>query len=145
MGIALSGVVTGKRVQRNVDKSGHPFSHNEVKPITLWQRILEHNQVTHIVDFTVGSGALAIAASGAMGYEGICASESHRDWLDSTLDRCLMYMAGADKSIVQKSGGDDVFVDKVHKYFAGTMRDARRLLEPDATHDAESGSDTAEE
>ena len=145
MGIALTAAVTGKRVQRNVDKRGHTFSHCEVKPITLWQRILEHNQVTHIVDFSVGSGGLAIAASGRYQYEGICANQAHMDWLDSIMDKCIMYMAGADKAIVEKLGGDDVFVEKCNRYFAGTMLDARRLLEPDATQDAESGSETADD
>ena len=114
-------------------------------PLNLWQRILGHHQVTHIVDFTVGSGALAIAAFGAMGHEGICSNGAHRDWLVSTLDRCITYMTGKDKSIVQKLGGDEVVVEKVHKYFAGTMLDARRVLDPDATPEAESGSETAEE
>ena len=50
--------------------------------------------VTHIVDFSPGSGALALAASGALEYDGICVNDMHRDWLDSTLDRCLMYMVG---------------------------------------------------
>ena len=147
MGVNLTAdVVTGKRVQRNISKRGHPYSHCEVKPLNLWQRILEHNQATHIVDFTVGSGALAIAASGRYQYEGICANQAHMDWLDSIMDKCIMYMAGADKAIVHTLGGDDVFVEKCNRYFAGTMLDARRLLGPDATQDAaERGSETADD
>ena len=93
----------GKRVCRDVKAKGHPFSHCEMKPIQLWQRLCEHHQVTHIVDFSPGSGALALAASGGMAYEGICGSQPHRDWLDATLDRCVMYMAGKDKNYFSKS------------------------------------------
>ena len=75
----------GKRVRRDVDARGHPFSHCEMKPINLWQRLCEHHQVTHIVDFPPGSGSLALAASGDMAYEGICGNDVHQDWLDSTL------------------------------------------------------------
>ena len=130
LGAAASGAIKGKRVQKDVDTKGHPFSHCEVKPLTLWQRICEHHHVTHIVDFTPGSAALAIAASGAMDYDGIAANQVHLEWLDMTVDRCIMYMAGQDKKLVTKFGGDDALMEKVSKYFAGTMMEARRLLEP---------------
>ena len=60
----------------------------------------------------------------------IAANEMHREWLDSTLDRCVMYLAGQDKEFAKGLGGDDEFSEKVQKYFAGTMMEARRLLEP---------------
>ena len=62
----VPAALKGKRVTRDVDAKGHPFSHCEMKPTNLWQRVCEHHQVTHIVDFSPGSGALALAASGAM-------------------------------------------------------------------------------
>ena len=133
VGMAASGAVPNKRVQKDIDAHGHPFSHTEVKPLSLWQRICEHHGVTHIVDFAAGSGALAIAAAGAIEYQGIAANEAHRQWLDSTLDRCIMYLAGKDKELAKKLGGDDAFMEKVEKYFGGTMLDARRLLEPPGT------------
>ena len=147
LGIQATGVARGKRAQKYIDERGHPFSHCEVKPLNLWQRICEHHQVTHIVDFSAGSGALAIAAAGAMEYEGVAANELHRGWLDSTLDRCVMYMAGQQKEIAKKLGGDDEFMEKVEKYFAGTMMEARRLLEPvqvDAEQDGEDVEDDEE-
>lgn len=131
VGVAASGAVQGKRAQRDIDEKGHPFSHCEVKPLDLWQRICEHHQVTHIVDFSPGSAALAIAAAGAMEYEGVAANEVHRDWLDATMDRCVMYLAGKDKALAKQLGGDDEFMEKVGEYFAGTMMEARRLLEPE--------------
>ena len=91
---------------------------------------------------------MAIAASGAMEYEGVAANEVHREWLDSTVDRCVMYMAGRDKKFTEALGGDAAFVDKVEKYFAGTMMEARRLLEPlveEAERDEESSDASAEE
>ena len=66
LGAAAAGAVAGKRMSQNVEEKGHPFSHCEVKPLNLWQRICEHFGVTHIVDWTPGSAGLAIGATGAM-------------------------------------------------------------------------------
>ena len=131
----------GLRLQGDITEKGHPFSYNEVKPITFWQTIMEHHKVTHIVDFTPGSGALAVAASGAMEYEGIGGNDNHRDWLDSIVDRCVMYKAGHEQGFAEQLGGDEGFVEKASKYFGGTMMEARRLLEPVA----EDGDDEKEE
>ena len=130
VGVAASGAVPSPRVQKDIDAHGHPYSHTEVKPIALWQRICEHNGVTHIVDFAAGSGALAIAVAGTVEYQGIAANEAHCEWLDSTLDRCIMYLAGKEKEFAKRLGGDDAFMMKVEKYFGGMVMDARRLLEP---------------
>ena len=43
VGMAASGAVPNKRVQKDIDAHGHPYSHFEVKPFALWQRICEHN------------------------------------------------------------------------------------------------------
>ena len=137
LGVAASGAVAGLRAQADIDDRGHPFSPCEVRPLNLWQRICEHNRVTHIVDLTAGSGGLAIAASGAMEYEGIAANDVHRDWLDSTLDRVVMYMAGQDPEFARKLGGQDDFLEKVKTYFAGTMMEVRRMLEPLADENAQ--------
>eukprot|EP00959_Pyramimonas_sp_CCMP1952_P235736 4926292-Pyramimonas_sp.AAC.1 len=66
LGNAAAGAVKGKRAQKDIESKGHPFSHLEVKPLHLWQRLCEHHHITHIVDFSAGSAALAIAAAGAM-------------------------------------------------------------------------------
>ena len=131
------------RLQRDIDEKGHPFSIQEVKPISFWQKIMEHHDVTHIVDFTPGSGALAVAASGAMTYEGIAVNDAHRDWLDSIVDRCVMYKAGHDEGYAEQLGGGEGFVEKASKYFGGTMMEARRLLEP--IDDEEGGDDDNKE
>ena len=83
-----------------------------------------------------------------MEYSGVAATDVHRDWLDSTLDRCTMYMAGKDKGFVISLCGDDEFMDKVEKYFSGTMMEARRLLEPveaDDAGDKDSGDESSAE
>ncbi|CAK0804949.1 unnamed protein product, partial [Prorocentrum cordatum] len=36
------------RLQADIDSKGHPFSYNEVKPISLWQTIMGHHNVTRI-------------------------------------------------------------------------------------------------
>ena len=121
--------------QADIEQRGNPFSTFEVKPLSLWQRTCEHHGVTHIVDFTAGSGALAIAASGATAYEGIVANDAHRDWLDATLDRVVLYMAGKDPALAQRLGGQGDFLETVSKYCAGIMVETRRLLEPDTSQD----------
>ena len=130
VGAAASGAVTCKRMQKDIETYGHPFSHAETKPLNLWQRIMEHHQVTHVMDFSPGSGALAIAASGAIEYDGIAANVAHRNWLDSTLDRCAMYLAGQDEKFARGLGGDDEFVKKAQRYLGGTMLEVKRMLEP---------------
>ena len=145
LGVAASGAAPRKRVQRDIDQRGHPFSHCEVKPLNLWQRVMEHHEVTHIVDFSPGSAALAIAAAGAMEYEGVTGNDAHQEWLNSTLDRCVVYMASKDKSFTKQLGGDDAFMDKVIKYFAGTVMEARRMLEPVEGDEAQDGDSSEEE
>ena len=120
------------RLQAEIDEKGHPFSYAEVKPITLWQDVVAHLGITHIVDLTPGSGALAVAASGAAQYEGIAANDAHRDWLDNIVDRCVMYKAGHEQGYAKDTlGGDPEFVANASKYFNGLM-EARRWLMPDA-------------
>ena len=57
---------------------------------------------------------MAVAASGAMQYEGLAGNDAHRDWLGSIVDRCVMY--------AEQLGGDAEFVGKASKYFGGTRR-----------------------
>ena len=78
LGATAAGQSNGARFQKDVEEKGHPLSFAEVKPMALWQRILEHHNVTHVIDFTPGSGALATAASGAAHYE------SSRRWARTT-------------------------------------------------------------
>ncbi len=145
LGVAASGAVSGKRLRRDIDDRGHPFSHAEVKPLHLWQRLIEHHGITHIVDMAAGSAALAIAASGAVEYEGVAANQIHKEWLDSTLDRVVVHLAGNDDNFAQKLGGDADFLEKVKKYFAGTVMEARRLLEPLADAEDIGGSSSSGE
>ena len=70
-----------------------------------------------------------------MQYEGIAANDAHRDWLDSIVDRSVMYKAGHEKGYAEQLGGDADFVEKASKYFSGTMMEARRLLMPDVADD----------
>ena len=93
------------KFRKNSEEKGHPFSHCEVKPLNLWQRICEHFGVTHIVDLTPGSAGIAIGATGAMEYEGVAANEIHCSWLDSTLDLVVKYIASKDKVFANKLGG----------------------------------------
>ena len=144
-GAADYGQVAQKKLQADIERHGHPFSLFEVKPLGFMQRILEHHNVTHIVDFAAGSGAIAIAASGAMDYDGVAANDNHEQWLNSTLDRCVMYLAGKDKDFGKKLSSSDEFAEKVAKYFGGTVMDARRILEPVDDEDEDEEDDDADE
>ena len=126
---------------QNIEEKGHPFSQCEVKPLNLWQRICEHHGVTHIVDFSPGSAGLAIAAAGAIEYEGVAANEIHCSWFDSTMDLVVKYLASKDKVFAKQFGGDDEFVEKVTQYFAGTLMEARRYLEPEIKKKPEDGDE----
>ena len=124
---------------------GPHVSRNEVKPLNLIQRLLEHFGVTHVVDFSAGSGTIAIAAAGAQDYEGITGHDEHRVWLDATLDKCVMHMAGQDEEFTKNLGvDDDAVTENIAKCVGDTMMEARRILTPpdeDEQDDAESSSD----
>ena len=86
-----------------------------------------------------------IAAFGAVEYEGVAGNEAQLDWLNSTLDRSIMYIAGNEKEFTKRLGGDDAFMDKVLKYFGGTMMEARRMLEPVCGDEPQDGDHSSEE
>ena len=93
-------------VQHSMEKHGAPLSLFETKPLNFWQRLIEHHRITHIIDFSPGSGALAVAATGAVEYEGVAATTAHHTFLDSVVDKCTLYQAGKTKDFVRKLGGD---------------------------------------
>ena len=143
LGGAAAGAVPRHRVAKDVDNRGHPFSFSESKPLPLLQRICMHNGVTHIVDFCAGSAAMAISTSGMIEYEGLAANEVHRDWLDSTVDCCVVYLAGEDKDYAKRLGVQDASLEKLSTLFSGTMLEARRMLEP--VQDEEGSEDSEDE
>ena len=53
-----------------------------------------------------------------------------------------MYMAGKDKEFLPKMDADKELMEKPHKFFAGTMMDARRLMHPVEPTEAELKTDT---
>ena len=89
---------------------------------------MDHFGVTHVVDFSPGSGALAIAASGAVEYEELATCDEHRDWLDGILDRCPLYMGTQNDGYLEAIGADAAVAKKVKHYFSGM--EARRYFEP---------------
>ena len=119
LGVPATGLVKKKGVQKGNDERGYPFALSEVKPLNLVQCILEHHHVTHVVEFAAGSAAMAIAAAVVMNYEGIAANDEHCNWLDSIMDKCVMYMAGKDKQLTKNPGVCYEVTEKVAKYFGG--------------------------
>ena len=73
---------------------------------------------------------MAVAASGAMQYEGIAGNDAHRDWLDSIVDGCVMCKAGHEEGYAEQLGADAEFVGKASTYVEHW---ARRLLMPRLT------------
>ena len=58
-----------------------------------------------------------------------------------------MYLAGKDKCLAQKLGGDDASMEKVGQYFSGTMLEARKWLgreDNDEEGDDDEGADEGE-
>ena len=142
VGAAATGAVKGRRVGQSIEKHGHPFSMFEAKPLAFWQRLIEHHRITHVVDFSPGSGALAVAATGAVEYEGVAATEAHKKFLDLTVDRCTLYQAGKNKEFIKSLGGDDKQAELCEKYFGGAiLHQARRLMEPKADGDQSDDED----
>ena len=56
-----------------------------------------------------------------------------------------MHLAGNDEYFAKKLGGDAEFLEKVKKYFAGTVMEARRVLEPLADVEDLGGSSSSGE
>ena len=121
VGASTAGELPEKqeRLRDDVGEFGHPFSYCEGKPIQFWQQIIDHCGVTHVVDFSPGSGALAIAASGAVEYGGVATSDGHRDWLDGILDRCSLYMGAKNEAYLEAIGADAAIMEKFKHYFQG--------------------------
>ena len=78
-----------------------------------------------------------------MQYEGIAVNEEQQKWLDSILDRCIMYLVGKDEKYVESLGGDAEFAARVKKFFAGSMQEVQRYVEP--LHDKEEEEDDDDE
>jgi hypothetical protein len=132
VGASAAGELPWKqqRLRDDIGEFGHPFSFCEGKPIQFWQQIVDHFGVTHVVDFSPGSGALAIAASGAVEYEGVAITDGHRDWLDGILDRCSLYMGAKNEAYLEAIGADAAIMEKFKHYFSGVVMEARRYFEP---------------
>ena len=94
LGVAAVGAVGWERAPNPIEEKGNPLAFAEVEPLNLWQRTIEHHDVTPVVDFAPGSAALVIAAAGAFECEGVAASLVHCEWLDSALGCGVMYSAG---------------------------------------------------
>ena len=76
-----------------------------------------------------------------MEYEGVATSPEHCSWLDSTLDLVVKYLASTDKEFAKKLGANDEFGEKVAQYFAGTLMEARRYVEPEVHSDEDDEDD----
>ena len=146
LGGTATGVVHGKRLQRDIVENGHPYSWAETKPVSLLNILSKHLQLTHIVDFTPGSAALAVAVAGEMQYEGIASVEEHQQWLDNTMDRCFLYQVAKHPELATELGGDTDLQEKVARFFnAQTMREASRYIEPPAADETLDYSDSSDD
>ena len=130
LGVAASGAVKNEAAQKDVNENGHPFSWCEAKPIQFFASLFDHLGITHIVDLTAGSGALAIAAAGAgLKYEGVAGTDAHKDWLDAILDRVVFYLRGTSKACRAALGADESVADNIKDFFAPIIMEAKQILE----------------
>ena len=145
VGAGAAGAAKSPAVAKNVEQRGHVFSYNEVKPVALFERIFEHLGATHVVDFTPGSGACAVAAAGAgIRYDGIAANQDHAAWLDVILDRIVFHLCSESKQARDSLEFEDEASENVKKYFGGLVMEGKRYMEP-GEEEGDAASETGEE
>ena len=116
-----------------------------MKPAALFERIFQHIGATHVVDFTPGSGACAVAATGAgVRYDGIAANQDHASWLDGILDRIVFHLCSESKQARDSLEFEDEASENVKKYFGGLVMEGKRYLEP-GEEEGDAASETGDE
>ena len=116
-----------------------------MKPAALFEQIFRHIGATHVVDFTPGSGACAIAAIGAgIRYDGIAANSDHASWLDGILDRIVFHLCSESKEARENLEFDDDACENVKRYFGGLVMEGKQHMEPEE-EDGDAASETDED
>ena len=116
-----------------------------MKPAALFERIFQHVGATHVVDFTPGSGACAVAATGAgIRYDGIAANQDHALWLDGILDRIVFHLCSESNEARASLEFEDEASDNVKRYFGGLVMEGKRYMEP-GEEEGDAASETGEE
>jgi len=116
--------VDAYRIQRGV-----AFQWHETKSVKLWMQFFKDIPgLTHILDFGVGTAAAGIGAwRCGINYEGVCANQVHKDWLDNLMDSC-MFAVVAEGVGTKAVGNDDQFQAKVQHLFGPQVAEGMRML-----------------
>jgi len=96
--------------------------------VKLWAQLFKDiPDVTHVLDFGVGTAAAGIGAwRCGMKYEAFCANKVHKDWLDNLMDSC-MFAVVAD-GVAKATGTDKEFQSKVPLLFGTQVAEGMRML-----------------
>ena len=126
-------VVVKPHVTAEIDKRGHPLFWAEYKSVQLFKVLFAQFDVTHIMDVTPGSGAAASAAL-AIGatYEGFCVNGPHKQWLENLMDSAIFALAVESKETAAAVGATQEHIDQIKSFFSGTVKDAKRYLDPNS-------------
>ena len=86
---AVGALKDGKtRVFREVEAKGHPLFWGEWKPVQLYSCFYREFKKEEVLDFSVGSGAAAIAARySGIAYRGFAHNDAHRQWILNLYER----------------------------------------------------------
>ena len=113
--------------------------------MAVFERFFQHLGATHVVDFTPGSGACAVAAVGAgIRYDGIAANQDHASWLDNIVDRIVFHLCSESKQARENLEFENEASENVKKYFGGLMMEGKRHMEA-GEEEEDAASETGEE
>ena len=79
---------------QEIEARGHPLFWGEWKPVPVYSCFFYREfKKEEILDFTVGSGAAAVAARySGVPYRGFAHNDAHRQWLMNLFDRIFAAM-----------------------------------------------------
>jgi len=98
--------------------------------VKLWHQLIQDiPHLTHILDFTPGSAALAIASAQAdIKYEGICTNKLHKDWLDNFLDKSMFAVVAKGVAGKNEATNKDA-ITKLQHFFSFQVANGMRYLD----------------
>ena len=116
------------------DGGGQALFWSEVKIVGFLAQVLSDFNVSHVVDLSPASGAVAAAAAlNHITCDAFCFNDMHKQWLEGVMDRAML------RVLTQAEGGrlgqgevcEKGFSEEIKKYFSSSIRDAELLLSLD--------------
>lgn len=111
-----------------IGQHGVPLCWSECKSVKLCSTFFKDLGVTHIFDLGAGSGAAAVSAyTNGICYEGVCANDAHKAWLDRIMDNAAFALL-ADVKATAGSPFDKKTTQMVKHYFTGPISEGQRCM-----------------